>query len=127
MHELPVTKGIISLAVETAEKHNAARVTAIDIVIGAMSSIVDDSVQFYFDILSEGTITEGAVLRFKREPSQAVCWDCGHTFEVTPPIHPACPSCGSPKLHVTSGKEFHIESIEVEHEDPSREKDPQRE
>lgn len=114
MHELPVTKGMLSVVLEAAERAGARRVRAIDLVIGDLSSIVDDSVQFYFDILSRGTIAEGATLHFRREPAKGLCLDCQYQFKVTPPITPLCPACGSARLRVTGGNEFYVESIEVD-------------
>lgn len=123
MHELPVTQGILSVAVEAAEQHGRRRIMAIHLVIGDLSSIVDDSVQFYFDILSQGTLAENARLHFKREPAVATCRECGHTYPVQLPLDPACPNCYSPLLQVTGGKEFYVESIEVEDEDTRGETD----
>jgi hydrogenase nickel incorporation protein HypA/HybF len=78
MHELAVTQGILDLVLETAQQHGARRITVIDLVVGELSSIVDDSVQFYFDILSQGTPAQEAKLSFRRKPAHVVCWDCGH-------------------------------------------------
>lgn len=114
MHELPVTQSVLTIAVETAQNNGGGRVTAINLVIGEMTSIVDDSVQFYFDILSKNTLAEGATLNFRREPATATCLDCHHQTPVRPPLMPVCPKCGSVRLTVTGGREFFVESIEVD-------------
>ncbi len=114
MHELPVTQGIIDVAVQAAKNNGGPRITAIDLVIGDLASIVDDSVQFYFDLLSRDTLAEGAVLRFHRRPATAACLDCQHSFTTSAPLTPACPQCGGVRLQVTGGRDFFIESIDVE-------------
>ncbi len=119
MHELPVTEGILSTALEAAERANARRILAIDLVIGDLSSIVDDSVQFYFDILSRGTPAAGAVLRFRREPATATCRDCGCQYPASVPLVALCPVCGSAHVQVTGGREFYVESIEVDDDEDS--------
>ena len=113
MHELPVTEGILKLAIDTAQRLGGRPITAINLVIGDLSSIVDDSVQFYFDILSKDTLAAGASLNFTREPATARCVDCDTHFSVNLPPVAACPSCQSPRLHVTGGRSFLLESIEV--------------
>ena len=55
MHELPVTQSILDIAVNQAKAVNAARITDVHLVIGQLASIVDDSVQFYWDFVSQGT------------------------------------------------------------------------
>ena len=124
MHELAVTEGVLKVAIGAA---GGRRITAIDLVLGAINTIVDDSVQFYFDALSHGTLAEGAVLRFRRVPATALCLDCGATMEVAPPLPDHCASCASRYLHVSGGNEFLIESIEVEDdENPGHPGDSER-
>jgi hydrogenase nickel incorporation protein HypA/HybF len=127
VHELPVTQGILDVVVKAAKDNGGGRIATIDLVIGELASIVDDSVQFYFDLLSKDTLAEGARLRFRRQPASAVCLDCQHTFAARSPLTPACPSCGSARLRVTGGREFFVESIEVQdHESPDRAADSER-
>lgn len=120
MHELPVTEGILKTAIDAAQQNGGRRITAINLVIGELSSIVDDSVQFYFDILGKGTLAESARLHFQRQPAMAVCLDCQHEFEARVPLAPTCPNCQSTRLQIKGGREFYVDSIEVEDEDSGR-------
>lgn len=113
MHELSVSESILNLAISHAEKANAARVTDIHLVIGRLSSIVDDSVQFYWDIISENTLCYGAKLHFDRRPAVLKCVDCDHEFSIDEMMSP-CPLCGSYRAVLISGEEFYLDSIEIE-------------
>ena len=55
MHELPATQGMLDVALEAGLAAGCERITEIHLVVGELTSIVDDSVQFYFDILARGT------------------------------------------------------------------------
>ena len=114
MHELPVTQGILDVAIETAKANNANRITDIYLVIGDMTSIVDDSVQFYFDFLSKDTLAAGATLHFQRESATATCLNCSHQWPVTPPLLPECPKCESAQVQIAGGRQFSVESIEID-------------
>jgi hydrogenase nickel incorporation protein HypA/HybF len=114
MHELSATEGILNVALDAARGAGAARVSAIDVVIGDLSSMVGESVQFYFDLLSRDTAAAGALLNVRRQPATALCADCGASYAVTPPLSPACDACGGPSIRVSGGREFHVESIEVD-------------
>ncbi len=113
MHELPVTQGLLEIALRHAEQAGAQRVVQLDIIIGELASIVDDSVQFYWDIISRGTIAEGARLHFERTPGQLRCLTCGHTFTLNGEDY-TCPLCGETRVLPVGGDEFRLESIEVE-------------
>ena len=112
MHELPVTQGIIDVAVETAAANNANCITDIYLVIGDLTSIVDDSIQFYFDFLSKDTLAAGATLHFQR--NTATCLNCSHQWPVTPPLLAECPKCESAQVQIAGGREFLIDSIEID-------------
>jgi hydrogenase nickel incorporation protein HypA/HybF len=113
MHEMAVTQSVLDIAAKHARRAGASRITQINLVIGELSGVVDDSVQFYFDFLSRDTIAEGAKLVFERRPAVYRCRECETDF------HPEgfdwnCPACGEMAFEVVSGREFRIESIEVE-------------
>ncbi len=113
MHELAVTESILEIVTRYAEDAGAEHVTDIHLVIGDMSSFVDDSIQFYFETLSEGTIAAGATLHFRRIPIRFRCRACGREFEPER-LDWRCPECGALGGDVIAGKEFFVESIEID-------------
>ena len=113
MHELVITQSILEIAVRHASDCQARRITELHIVIGQWASAVDDSVQFYWDLISEGTIAQGAKLHFRRIAPEMHCLDCDRAYA------PAgrdlfCPLCGGHHTQIIHGEEFYLESIEVD-------------
>jgi hydrogenase nickel incorporation protein HypA/HybF len=117
MHELAVTQSILKIVLRHAQQAHAKRVTAIHIVMGELSTNVDESVQFYWDLIAKDTIAEGASLQFRRVPAQLQCMAC---FEKYSPGtgELVCPKCGSVGAKIISGEEFSVESIDVEEQEP---------
>jgi hydrogenase nickel incorporation protein HypA/HybF len=113
MHELAVTQSILDISLRHAKEANAKRITDINLVIGHFSSIVDDSVRFYWEIISTDTIAQGSSLHFERIPGEMTCNKCGHTFYPTDKTF-ECPSCSSFSVRITRGDEFRVDSIDVE-------------
>lgn len=123
MHELMVTESILEIALRHAQEAQAAHITDLYLVIGELSTVVDDSVQFYWDFISEGTPAAGAKLHFRRIPAELACQACGYTF--SPRQHLTCPRCQSLQIQIRSGREFFVEAIEITREDsPERTKSP---
>ncbi len=113
MHELGVTENILQIALEHAKKADARRVRRIHLVIGELSGIVDESIQFYFDFVSKATPAEGAQLVFKKPSARFRCRSCGKEFSPRKEEW-TCPACQSPGPEIISGREFYMESIEVD-------------
>ncbi len=113
MHELRVTQHLLDLALEHAGRAAACRVTDLYLKIGALSSVVDESVQFYWDIISAGTLCEGARLHFERVPARLRCQSCGHEYLLEEALQ-VCPVCRSHRVEILAGTEFLLERIEVE-------------
>jgi hydrogenase nickel incorporation protein HypA/HybF len=113
MHELPVTQSLLDIALRHAGQAGARRVTDLFIVVGELSSMIDDSVQFYWDILSRGTMAEGARLHFKRIPAEMQCMVCAQIYRPGRDDF-ACPACGSVGAKIIAGEELFLDAIDVE-------------
>jgi len=112
MHELSVTENILRIATEHAEKVQAKKVTDVFLIIGQLSSIIDDSVTFYWDIITKDSICEEAKLHFQRIPAELMCQDCKQIYKLENDLTP-CPKCNSTNIKVIAGDEFNIESIDI--------------
>ena len=112
MHELAVTESILEISLRHADEAGAERIKDLHLVIGQLSSFVDDSIQFYWEIISKDTPAEGSRLHFRRIQAEMQCQACERHF---PPdgLDFSCPTCGSLDVRVTAGEEFYIEAIDV--------------
>ena len=113
MHEYPITARIIQIAGEHARKEGAGRVVRVNLVVGDYSGFVGESIGMYFDIISEGTLCEGAALNIRKVAPMLKCRSCGELFKKVP-FSFECPRCKGDGGPAEIGKEFYIDSIEVE-------------
>jgi hydrogenase nickel incorporation protein HypA/HybF len=113
MHELPITQSLLEIALRHAQKSEAKRITDLHIVMGELATMVDDSIQFYWDMIAEGTIAQGAKLHFRRVPAELQCMAC-FTKYAPKEMELLCPNCGSVGAKVIAGEEFSLEAIDVE-------------
>lgn len=112
MHEYPVTLEIVRIAENTA-REKGGTVKAIHLVVGEDSGFIGESIQMYFDVISEGTLCEGALLTIKDIKPLMKCDSCGHLFE-RKRFSFTCPFCGGDGSPTDIGKEFYIESVDLE-------------
>ncbi len=113
MHELSVVESILDISLRHADSNGAKRIVKINLVLGELTGIVDQCVTFYWDMLAKDTIASAAEISFRKVPVVARCTACGKEF--TPEEHDlTCPACGESRAELVSGREFQVESIEIE-------------
>jgi hydrogenase nickel incorporation protein HypA/HybF len=111
MHELSLSGAIVNTVVKHAE---GRPVSLVSLRVGALRQVVPDTLEFYFEFVSKGTVCEGARLEQELIPALLRCASCEREWTIDMPIF-MCPSCGSAgQVEVASGEEFEVESIEVE-------------
>jgi hydrogenase nickel incorporation protein HypA/HybF len=120
MHEYPITCQLVRLACLKAAEHGAGRVCSLHLVVGDDAGYAGDSVQFYFHAIAAGTACEGAELHIERIRPELVCPSCGRNF-FRKPFSFACPSCGTDGHPTAIGKEFYLQSIEIDHVEANKE------
>lgn len=113
MHEFSITKNILSLALDKAKEEEAKKIVNINLIIGQLTGVIDESVKLYFGFISKDTIADGASLHFYHPPTTLRCRDCTNVY--SPENREwACPECGEQKIEILSGRQLTVTSIEVE-------------
>ncbi len=112
MHELSLAQKVIEIALEAA---SGRKIKGINLIIGNYSSVSPESLFFYLETLTTGTILEGAQFSYEKVEAEFRCSKCGNYFIGS--IELICPYCGATEGEYIKGREFYLESIEVEDED----------
>ena len=113
MHELTVTKGILSIVLQKAQEVKARKITKVDLQIGRLTGYVPECIQVQFDILSHNTAAAGASLSFHQPPVNLHCRKCNIDY-TSNSFDLICPECQTMETDVLSGRELYVESMEVE-------------
>lgn len=113
MHELSITQSILSISLEEAKKNNAKRINSINIKIGKLTGLVPESINYYFKIISEDTIASEANIVIEKLPLRVKCKNCLSEYEIDIKDF-LCKQCKSENIKIIGGKEFYVDSIEVD-------------
>ena len=74
MHELSIAESIVAVA----ERHaRGRRVAAVTVSVGHLRQVVPASLEFAFELITQGTALEGAELVLEEVPAAGLCRACG--------------------------------------------------
>jgi len=114
MHEASIAQSIIeNLERRIVEGQIAGRVCCVYLMVGRLTAVVPDNLQFMFGVLARDSVLNDARLEIELVPVRARCRTCRAEFEIED-IYFLCAACGSANLDILSGRELLIESVEVE-------------
>jgi hydrogenase nickel incorporation protein HypA/HybF len=112
MHELALAEGVV----EVALRHARGRpVAAVELRVGRLRQVVPSALEFAFELVSEGTLLEGAELRMEEVPAAGRCRSCGKDTPL-PELPLCCRRCGSGAVEITQGEELLVEALELHDE-----------
>ena len=115
MHELSIMTSLMDRVCEIAKTENAEKVTAVNLKNGALSGVISEALEFCFDVCAAGTLVENAKLNIKFVKAMWQCESCeAEIYELEDNSIPICPKCEGLNLKLISGREFELESIEME-------------
>jgi hydrogenase nickel incorporation protein HypA/HybF len=114
MHELSIVSSIVDTVTESLKPYPGAQVKEVRLRLGALSSVVEDSLQFCYGIATEDTPLAGSALVVKTLPVVVHCAQCEQDVELEGIQSFRCPRCGEPSYDLRQGRELEIDSIEIE-------------
>ena len=121
MHEVSVVSDIVSAILNELEKYNVERVEEVVLVVGEMTSLGDEQLEFAYEIVTKETKLEGSKLVIEHEKIRVKCNDCGYEGEVrmlesdygehTIPIL-SCPKCNG-NVKVIAGQTCMVRNLKI--------------
>jgi len=116
MHEFSLMTSVMATVEEAAASAKATRVTEINLVVGRLTDVLPDAMEFAHQVLVQGTLAEGSRLSIRFSEPRSRCRECGLEFEHDR-FSRICPACNALNTELMAGRELNIESIEVEYDD----------
>lgn len=115
MHELSLCRGLVDAALAAIEERGVTgHVDAVIVEVGRFTTVVPDSLRFYFSVLRRGTRLADAQLQIETVALRTRCTACKAERE---PDVPAllCPVCDG-LVEIVSGRELRLVGLDVTEE-----------
>jgi len=112
MHELAITKTIITDILNECNNRKIQNPSEIVVEVGKLTSYVGESIQFYYNILIPDT-PKLANCRLQISEVNGVihCKTCQKDIEISDASLILCPDCKSTNVEIIRGKDIKIVSI----------------
>jgi hydrogenase nickel incorporation protein HypA/HybF len=112
MHEISVAINIVEIAEASAQRKGTGQIQLIKIRLGEFTTIVQEALEFAFEIARQETLAAHARLEIEIVPMLVECLCCGAIPNPVRDIVLLCPNCGL-QLQIVGGEEIQLEYIEV--------------
>jgi hydrogenase nickel incorporation protein HypA/HybF len=109
VHELGITRNIVSIC---GERAGGRRVSRVKLEIGQLSAVVPEAIRFCFDVVSQGSPVEGARLEIVEIAGLGRCRRCRLSVELTSHSY-RCQACQSLDVELIAGDELSIKEMET--------------
>ncbi len=110
MHELGISQSLVAIVSEQAGGKKVHRVW---LEIGEHTALMPDALRFCFDVVTRGTVLEGAQLDILEIAPGIQCEECG-AYASSQRAVGDCGQCGSTRLRKRTGDELNVKAMEVE-------------
>jgi len=114
MHELSIMESVLNMVEESIKQSNISKVNKIKLVIGKLSMVLPDSLQFCFQSLSHDELFKDAILEIEQKGIIVRCTKCEQQFVPIDFCCYICPECGAKEMEIIQGRELYLDYYEGE-------------
>lgn len=111
MHEMAIAASMLDGVLRAAEQAGAARVTVVEVEVGAMRQVVPEALQAAWEAVRKETLAERAALKIEEIPAEAECRQCGRCFEPDIAWSFLCPQCNRADVRIVRGNDIVLKSV----------------
>jgi hydrogenase nickel incorporation protein HypA/HybF len=121
MHEVSVISNMVDAILRELEGYNVEKVEDVNIVIGDLTSLGPEQLEFAYEIVTKGTVLEGSKLVIESEKVAVRCNECGYEgpaenlesdfFDHSIPVI-ACPKCGG-GVDIIAGQACRVRDLNI--------------
>jgi hydrogenase nickel incorporation protein HypA/HybF len=115
MHEMSIAQNIVEVVKQHMPLDDKRRIKSVKLKLGAFADIERDSLEYCFEVITEGTALQGATLDIEEIEMTAKCRGCGATSQLTYGAF-VCPVCTSSDIDVLTGAEFEVIGVHLSEE-----------
>lgn len=123
MHEVSVVADLVAAINEELKRYDVVSVREVTLVIGKLTNLGTEQLEFAYEIISKDSILEGSKLVILEEEIEVECQKCGYNgpvknIDLGEEVHfqipiLSCPECGG-TVTITAGKSCCVKSIDIE-------------
>jgi hydrogenase nickel incorporation protein HypA/HybF len=116
VHETAIAIELLEVLLTEAGRNNLRRINGLRLRVGAFRMVVPELLQGAFEVVSQGTLAQGATLEIESVPLRARCGNCRKETQLEDYVF-YCPACGAALTEILSGKELDLFQIDGESEE----------
>lgn len=118
MHELSIVQSIVESVTESLASYPGAQVRSVRLKVGALQSVVQESLEFCYGLATADTPLAGSRLEVESIPVLLWCEACQLESKLDGVQSFRCPRCGELSADLHGGRELEIDSVEIDTPDP---------